>query len=147
LLAVATLVVTGHVAALVAASAALCCMPHETAAGESTACPWHRAADETCSMAQCPMHGESSGHSHDAAVHPTSSSSHQQHDSTPTPANECELTCGDENLSPAMVLGAPGFLPSRATLHQPDLVTVRVTSRFLRPPDRTAPVRVPPPRG
>ena len=143
LLVVTTLIVTGHVGALATASAALCCLPHHAAAGEAESCPLHRAADENCSMTQCPMHGESSARRHDAAV-PTAV--HRQHHTAAAPANNCQLTCRDENLTPATLLGVPGFLPSATTVQPPGLVTVRLLFPFLGHPDHAVHVSVPPPR-
>ena len=95
------------------------------------------------------MHGGSSGLGHEADAHQIPVSVHSQHDdhnAARSPADDCQLTCSDGNLSPAIVLGVPGLLPAPTSLQPPAQVTVRLTSPFLDPPARTVPVSVPPPR-
>jgi hypothetical protein len=146
------------VAAIAATSVALCCLPYLDAAGQAEVCPLHRAADETCSMTQCPMHGDGAAvdaHDHDAVVAhrhdiadvddvDDATVSHTEHATPQT--QDCRLVCDDEDLSPAVLLGLPGLLPMYDALAAPDAVTALRTPPELAPPDRVVPVYVPPPR-
>lgn len=94
-------------------------------------------------MAQCPLHGGAAHHADGPVTHHT----HQPGDTAPLPVSDCQLSCSDEDLSPAVVLGHAGVLPTTAILPSPGLVIARLTPPTLVPPEPPVPVSVPPPRG
>lgn len=126
-------------------AAALCCLPKLDEARVGESCPLHRAAGETCSMSQCPMHHGAPDIPNEAHAHQAHGSSHQQHDATPEPSDGCQLTCSDEDLTPAIVLGQTGLLQATSVFSPPDQMTVRHPPPPVAPPERPIPVSVPPP--
>ena len=165
-----------HVTAIAATSLALCCAPHHHAAEASdttadtetgVACPLHRGADETCSMPQCPMHGETT-HEAPGTVPTTAHEHHAEHGPAPHHATaldadtigtgrhddtgtrpsapHCQLVCDDDELSPVVVLGHPGLLPPAGVVPTPEIVTTRVALPSQSLTDAPRPVVVPPPR-
>jgi hypothetical protein len=145
-LTLATLFVAcAHVTSIAALSVALCCLPHLGASGETEECPLHRAADDTCTLTQCPMHGADATHAHGRA--PADTPTHAHGVATPpSPANECQLRCDDKDRSPIVLAGLPGLLPATVGLMSPDQVTARPTPTVPTPPNHVLPISIPPPR-
>jgi hypothetical protein len=180
-LTVATAIIAStHVTAIAATSLALCCAPHhhateapentdETGTSAAATCPLHRAAEETCSMPQCPMHSRSTEVS-DHLGHVTATA-HQHHAERTTVADDdgafhgrtvgtvksegtkalpntqqCQLVCDEDELSPLVVLGHPGVLPRASAVPTPDRLSMRLPARALSLPTPPRPVFVPPPR-
>ena len=144
----ATVVMCTHVAAIGASAVVLCCLPHLGSAGETESCPLHRSGDETCSMSECPMHGDGAMQARAVLTH-----THADHATPPgdepgatSTGDDCQLVCNDDDLSPAIMLGPPGLLPVTGALPSPDLIAERLTSTVLSLPDQIAPVSIPPPR-
>ena len=145
LLVVTPLILSGHVTVLAASSAVLCFLPLR-ATGETKLCPLHRAAEETCPMAHCPMHSGSLERAHEGDLHEMPGSLREVHQTKPSPVDECKLTCGQEDRSPVALFGTPGLLPTLPLLPLLAQVTGRLTSSVLGLLDGNPQVFVPPPR-
>lgn len=145
LLVVTALILGGHVAVLAASSTTLYFLAlRVTGGGES--CPLHRAGEETCRMAHCPIHSGASERAHEGDLHEMPGSSREVHQTKPSSVDECKLTCGQEDRSPVALFGTPGLLPTLPLLPLPAQVTGRLTSSVLGLLDGNPQVFVPPPR-
>jgi len=145
---VSSVIVSAHVAALTALSLALCCLSHLEVGSQTLACPMHRAADESCSIADCPMHHAASTPKQDVMEQNSGDghSRHVVHQVSPKPANPYQLTCRDGDPSPGLVLGVPGLLSAPTSLTSPFLAAVPLAAVGLVALDRALLVSVPPPR-
>ncbi|HJN43039.1 MAG: hypothetical protein QGI10_07570 [Vicinamibacterales bacterium] len=145
LMLVTLLVASAHVPAIAATSIALCCLPHLSSTGDTEECPLHRAAADTCTLTQCPMHGAAGSH---GPEHSTAESPMHAHGATtqPSHAGDCQLTCEDGDRSLVVLLGVPGLLPAANTVTCQDAVEMRPASGVHSPPDQIPSVSIPPPR-
>lgn len=97
-------------------------------------------------MAHCPMHSGSLERAHEGDLREMPGLSRRNHQTKPSPAGECKLTCGREDLPTVVVFGTPGLLPIPPLLHLPAQVAGRLTSPLFGLLDRRPQVSVPPPR-
>ena len=145
---VSSVIVSAHVAALTALSLVLCCLSHLKVGSQTSACPMHRAADESCSMADCPMHHAASTPKQDVTEQNSGDghSRHVVHQASPKPANPCLLIHRAGDLSPELVLGVPGLLLAPMSLTSTFPAAVPLAAVRFVAFDRALLVSCPPPR-
>ena len=142
---VTALVLSGHVAVLTASSAALCFLSSGTTS-EIESCPLNLTTDESCSMTQCQMHRSPAQPDFQSDSNKSTYLSHPDHQTVPSSSSDCQLTCGEEELSPLTVLGPPGIFPVPLVPRSLAQVTGLLTSSPSALPEGAVQVSTPPPR-